>query len=313
MRPTHLFDDLSAFESAIHAFLQQSPIIQSSYHLIHHLPRTSILPTLPPPNASDPNTETTISPINAVYNHLLRTRLNSLPSEIPNRVRLRRERLARSIAINHFLSSLGLSIIPTPEAVAPPPLRPTQMSSQYSSQPQYSQSQFSQDTQDPFSSSQPSEPPEPLLRIRTYAPIQTRIVLSSGLQNVLDSWHVGEDPNNLKFNANADEGVPRYRRDRMKERKEKEEKRARREREKEMKREARRAERAASMVSQMSGMSFGGSQPAPKAGIGASQMMPMSQEVGGGLGSSQLPAIQSQVERGKHGARPVVKKRRKGF
>lgn len=192
-------------------------------------------------------------------------------------------------------------------------------------------------------------PPEPLQIIRHYAPLQTRISLSSSLNSILSNWELGSDPNSPSFSYSSvtdkdqsDLGSQRQRdKQKQKEKQEKQERRERRQKEREKRWEERRLERGMSVASAVSKASgFGGmsmSQPMVvvpvtrkdkgegdrrEETVGASQPVREKERMGDGHSQSQrqsqapskpLGMPMSQVERGRHGARPAVKKRRMGF
>jgi hypothetical protein len=198
------------------------------------------------------------------------------------RIRLQRERLSRLIATELYLSSIGLSVKPSPEQLVPPaaqlfPITPPPEASQ-------------DDLDWPGSSSNTES--EPLKRIRAYAPIQTRITLPSSFGSILDSWKIGENPSEFEFFVDPEEGVPRYRKDRKKIRKQKQ-----------------LLEQITGRADSMLG-AFGGSQPPQLAESHASTQIGSSQIQDSSQRGQRI--TMSQVEHGKHGGRKQ-KKRKTGF
>lgn len=132
--------------------------------------------------------------------------------------------------------------------------------------------------------------PEPLLRIRAYAHVQKRIVLSEGFGRVLSNWNIGEDPSSFEFFMDPEEGVPRYRKDRRKIRKGK--------------------ERVTGAVGAAGLDVFGASQP-PEL---VAEVFTQAQSQGfGSQALSQSHYTMGQVEKGKHVGRKGGKKRKTGF
>ncbi|KAI5820624.1 RNA polymerase I-specific transcription initiation factor RRN6-like protein [Pyronema omphalodes] len=275
--PTLLFDNLTTLETSIETLLA-SPTILESYDIKSLLIPTSRPSLLAPPGDSKPTIQT-------FYNSLIDTRITPLSETIPIRVRLNRERLSRLIATEIFLSSIGISVKPSPEQLLPP--------ASQAFTPINRPADF-----------EPRKIVEPLGRIRAYAHVQTPIQLQEGLESILDSWKIGENPDEFEAFMDPEEGVPRYRRDRLRARKEK---------------ERRRTSGVAGGLADMLASSQAAApmvlEDAPATqGWGASQLGGWASQVAGssqGFGSSQLPM--SQVERGKHGSRKPKKKRKIGF
>lgn len=236
---------------------------------IHTLLTTE--PTLTPyqlrcllPAAADddfPATTTDTDPpsinIEQTYTQILTSWVTPLPEHTPPRVRLRRERLSRALATDLFLSSVGVNLQPQPQTAPPEP--------------------------------------EHLLGIRTYANVSARVALPEGMAGVLGRWVVGEDPDEVEYVPDEEDGAARERRRRRK-------------------RLQRKGREGGDDVGRLRGevesWSLGagaGSQP-PAVVVAATQG-----------GSSQVVSSQvgvmSQVERGRHGGRQPVgrKKRRTGF
>jgi hypothetical protein len=279
--PSLLFDRLSDLGSGIDQLLN-SHLLRHSYEVKMLLPcsaSNSILLSNGPTDLS----------IDSLYNSLFNSRGVPLPESVPNRVRLRRERLARLIAVEVFLASTGVNLKPSEKQLAPPKAAlPTSLSLSIPTPPPGS-------SQDPFSSQRSNiswpeleQKNEPLQRIRAYAHVQTRISLSEGLDRVLDSWKIGEDPEEFEFFVDPEEGVPRYRRDRKKIRRDK-------------RQNGIRGYGGADIPK------VTGSQPPPLGmGIMSSQAAPQSSQI-----NQSQTQVMSQVERGKHGGRK--QKRRTGF
>lgn len=276
--PTLLFDNLASLETSIETLLA-SPTILESYDIKPLLIPTNRPSLLAPPGDSKLSIQT-------FYGSLVNTRISPLPDSIPLRVRLHRERLSRLIATEILLSSIGISVKPSPEQLLPPA------------------SQLFPPLNRP-ADFEPKKIVEPLGRIRAYAHVQTPIQLQEGLASILDSWKIGENPDEFEAFVDPEEGVPRYRKDRQRARKEKEKR------------------RTSGMVSGGLADILASSQavapmvledaPATQ-GWGASQLGGWASQVAGssqGFGSSQMPM--SQVERGKHGGRKPKKKRKLGF
>jgi len=227
--------------------------------------------------------------IDSLYDSLFNSRGVPLPGTVPNKVRLRRERLSRLIAVEVFLASTGVNLKPSDKQLTPPKAAlPTSLNLSIPTPSPRS-------SQDPFSSQRSNiswpeleQKNEPLQRIRAYTHVQTRISLPEGLDRVLDSWKIGEDPEEFEFFVDPEEGVPRYRRDRKKIRRDK--------RQNGIRGDGADIPRVA------------GSQPPPLGmGIMSSQAAPQSSQI-----TQSQTQVMSQVERGKHGGRKQ-KRRRTGF
>jgi hypothetical protein len=276
--PTLLFDNLASLETSIETLLA-SPTILESYDIKPLLILTNRPSLLAPPGDSKLSIQT-------FYGSLVDTRISPLSDSIPLRVRLHRERLSRLIATEILLSSIGISVKPSPEQLLPPA------------------SQLFPPLNQP-ADFEPKKIVEPLGRIRAYAHVQTPIQLQEGLASILDSWKIGENPDEFEAFVDPEEGVPRYRRDRQRARKEKEKRRT----------SGMVPGGLADMLASSQAVAPMVLEDAPATqGWGASQLGGWASQVAGssqGFGFSQMPM--SQVERGKHGGRKPKKKRKLGF
>lgn len=269
-QPARLYDHLERFETRIRALLAEDSLGEYQITSLIAFSSDNSEFLVPPADAVDSAARipATIS-ILPLYNKLLETWVTPLPEHTPGNARLRRERLCRMLATETWLSSIGLHLEPSTQDLPPVP-----------------DSQIDQTLL----------PSEPLLRIRTYANVGTRIALPEGLQGVLDRWEVGEDPWDYEYVPDEQSGGARKK---MKKRGNSN----RRKRGNEAG-TARRSD-VESWQNQIASQ--------PPAIVVSSQPPPR----GPGVGVSQTEgAAMSQVERGRNGGRPGLaarKKRKTGF
>ncbi|KAL7270512.1 hypothetical protein RUND412_006778 [Rhizina undulata] len=277
--PKHLFDNLPLFSSQLRTLLEH-PDIADAFE------SKSLVPENP-----------SIVELEELYNSLLQIYIHPLPSNVPGKIRLRRERICRIMATEIYLASQGLSLKPHPSQIESLiPLTPPRPSL------------FPKPLTDSQGQEQISRK-ESIVKLRTYAHVQNRITLPERFQSVLDTWDVGADPAEYEYvspDATASDST-RRRRVRKQKGKEKEIGKG----------------KGVDRSGVGDGLSaFGGSQPprlqvAGEVQQAASQVyvgMVGSSQVPGGEGSQGLGVIMSQVERGKFGSRPQVKKKRRtGF
>ena len=145
--------------------------------------------------------------VQAIYQHLFGGWVAPLPSCVPNKVRLRKERLCRMIATEVWLANHGVllpnfsefnliskhtlhengDVSSTRTLPSPPPLPPIQ----------------------------PHPPQDFITRLRKYTPLSNVIQVSEAppsIPRIVDQWVVGEDPSDFEYNA---EGQPATRKSKI--------------------------------------------------------------------------------------------------
>lgn len=275
-QPARLYDRLEDFEACICELLAEDAL--SEYKIKSLIPSSGDNEFLAGrPGAAGVSERVPVQiSILPLYNKLLETWVHPLPENTPGGARLRRERLCRMLATEIWLSSIGVHLEPSPQSLPPAPIMPPPV-----------------DTLEP----PPECLPEPLQRIRTYANVSTRVTLPEGLQSILDKWEIGGDPRDYEHVPDDQQVMSKKRKSHRR------------------KRGAVAARRGdveswQSQVESHPPALVVNSQPPLKgsAARGSSQRGPSSSQV--------EVVVMSQVERGRHGGRPVAvrrKKRRTGF
>lgn len=273
--------------------------------------------------------------ISSLYDSILQNWIAPLPANAPSRVRKKKERLARRIAAEVMLarsrihSSSSFEPIrgqPQPELQKGPSQDSGIALPPSSSRPGSSQSDgLAFQSSPPLSS--PADPltrsyvthPNPVLRLTRHIQIEKPpLVVPRNVDQVLMHWAPGIDPSTYDWEVtersihrdlHANEAPSRKEAEKSKRRAERLMKRQRRED----------VERSKAESQPLYGREEGGlrSSPIPVVpGLGLSsqvaiqaqgQSQSQSQEFGGYGGM-----VQSQVESGRHGGRPVIKKKKKG-
>jgi RNA polymerase I-specific transcription initiation factor RRN6 len=268
--------------------------------------------------------------IASLYDSVLENWIAPLPTNVPVSVRQNKERLARQIAADLILASTRI-------------LRPDYTQQQFDTQPGHSQGSevaishsasqlplsdplFSQPssllpnltqthTESP-SSAVPSV--DPLSRLRRHLCIEKPAAkpLPTGISHILSHWQLGTDPSTYSWDASeealqeededSDDAKQEMKRQSDKRKQERREKRQKRENDLFMAKTFSQPAIPRSSPGPFFSMGVGGAMSSQMPGLSQSQSQ--SQAVGGmgGLG------VQSQVEPGKHGGRPVLKKKKKG-
>lgn len=248
-QPARLYDRLEDFEARVRALLAEDALAE--YQITSLIASSDTSGFLVAPAAAASPVAISIMPL---YSKLLETWVHPLPEHTPGAARLRRERLCRMLATETWLSSIGLHLEPPAPALPPAPAE------------------------------QADTAPEPLLRIRTYANVSTRITLPEGLLGVLDKWEIGGDPGDYEHIPDSHAG-------------------------------SKKQKRRSSTRKRSGGTSGGGGGGAD---VESWQNNVASQPPAIMVSSQQLPSssqvVMSQVERGRNGGRLLVRKKRKtGF
>lgn len=274
--------------------------------------------------------------ISFLYDMILQNWIAPLPANISFRVRQKKERLARRVAAEVILASTRLrplerlasqsesEMVPSEGTGVPSAARPSNMgidvvedaTSEHSSQALPLRPSFPLSSQ--LQSSSPvSEPPHtptsnPLTRLSKHLRIDKPLEISipANINQLLAHWRPGTDPSTYDWEATERLFQP----DEDEENTEAQREKARRKRERREKRQRREEELFRGRTT-MGPPQFPRSSPGPMlGGIKGSQDIGLSS-------SSQIPAsqsqglggfvIQSQVEPGRHGGRPPIKKKKK--
>lgn len=134
--------------------------------------------------------------VQSIYQRLFDGWVAPLPSCVPNKVRLRRERLCRMIATEMWLANRGVLL--NFDEINP--------LSQHATLPENGHDISS--TQTPSSLPPPSIQPPPsqdfITELRQYTPVNNAIQVSSApssISRIIDQWVVGEDPGDFEYNA----------------------------------------------------------------------------------------------------------------
>ncbi|RPB28539.1 hypothetical protein L211DRAFT_392570 [Terfezia boudieri ATCC MYA-4762] len=310
--PQHLFDDLSRLSTSLKTLLNEindSKEIEVTGNLI---PISEGFPFREEglredeEEGEDDVDDKADNDIPSLYNHLFTSYVAPLPPEVPTRVRLHRERLARMIATELYLASYGTVTTSNPTTNPGPTTPPPELT--------------------PTPDAQLQHPPL-FTGLQKYTPLTNHLPtlkLPSSLSRILDQWSIGEDPEDFEYEADG-EPTPKKAHSRSR---------------------SRGGKRRGGKGSDSEGdpgrrvSMFSGSQPAMFAVSAATQPTTPSRRLGGGEGgwgwASQTPmtpgkrtqspekisaaggmgASMSQVERGKFGGRkrpPVKKRRKQGF
>ncbi|KAG0643191.1 RNA polymerase I-specific transcription initiation factor RRN6-like protein [Tuber brumale] len=150
--PKTLFPDLQATQTAIEAVLCPE-----------HFSEFAITPLSIATTATShqpPNVQETYDSLKDIY-------LTPLPKVTNPKVLLRREKLIRALALETYLASIGVHLLPQ-EPPPPPAAAPGE--------------------------GQPIPIKESIEKIRTYANVDSPVALAPGMKNVLDAWTLGQDP-----------------------------------------------------------------------------------------------------------------------
>jgi len=143
--PKNLFPDLQDTQTAIEAVLLSE---QFSEFAITPLSATTADQT--------PSPQETYDSLKEIY-------LTPLPKDTNPKILLRRERLIRALALETYLASIGIHLLPQE-----PPL--------------------------PVPGEDQPVPKESVEKIRTYANVDSPIILPPGMKNVLSAWTLGQNP-----------------------------------------------------------------------------------------------------------------------
>ena len=268
----------------------------------------------------------------SVYDAVLENWIAPLPAHLPNRLRQQKERLARRIAAEVMLSSsrlrrsVNVNATSAPDAGKPGlsqdsavalPILPL-----LSSQSQAENSLLLSSQLDPSSVQRgPSDVPigvhpNPLARLSQHLQItKPPPVVPPNISNILTHWKLGAAPHTYDWAATdrilneevtSDDEASQKDKDRLKRKAERLLKRQRRE----LERERKQAESQPLFGREVGGLRSSPA-PAPAMGFGmSSQTQSQSQSQSQGFGV--FGAVHSQVEPGRHGGRPVKKKKVKG-
>lgn len=144
--PKTLFPDLQDIQVAIEAALH-----------LETFSEFAITPLSTTTTDQTPSAQETYDCLREIY-------LTPLPKDTDPKILLRRERLIRALALETYLASIGVHLLPQ-EPPAPAP-----------------------------SEDQPIPIKESVEKIRTYANVDSLITLPPGMKNVLDAWTLGQDP-----------------------------------------------------------------------------------------------------------------------
>lgn len=144
--PKTLFPDLQDTQAAIEAALH-----------LENFSEFAITPLSATTADQTPSAQETYDSLREIY-------LTPLPKDTDPKILLRRERLIRALALETYLASIGIHLLPQ-EPPAPAP-----------------------------SEDQPIPIKESVEKIRTYANVDSLITLPLGMKNVLDAWTLGQDP-----------------------------------------------------------------------------------------------------------------------
>jgi len=145
--PKTLFPDLQDTQVAIEAALH-----------LENFSEFAITPLSTTTTDQTPSAQETYDSLREIY-------LTPLPEDTDPKILLRRERLIRALALETYLASIGVHLLPQEP---PPPPAPSE--------------------------DQPIPIKESVEKIRTYANVDSSITLPPGMKNVLDAWTLGQDP-----------------------------------------------------------------------------------------------------------------------
>lgn len=320
-RPERLFDDLESLCSNLNQLLidnnnntSNPATLSETKYLIprcERFPFRSEADDAPPTQNPEPQITAAADDIQALYQRLFSGWVAPLPPHIPTKVRLRRERLARMIATETYLSGRG---------ILHHHQEPTTPGSGESSTPSLPPSP---------TPNQPETLPTTFL-LHKYTPLLNVLPkpsLPSSMTRILEQWDIGEDPDDFEYTA---DGAPTRRKHHTKSKKH-------------QKAQKGTGGGAGGGISLSQGLTFGGSQPAqfalsasatqpstpsgsgaggwggarpmtPARTPGRTQSPSEKEKRGGGAGGVGMAVSMSQVERGRFGGRkPVKKKRKQGF
>ena len=250
------------------------------------------------------------SDIQEIYTRIFDGWVKPLPEHVAAKVRLRKERIARMIATETYLASMGVLL--NPPSPPPPPLEIQIGEESQQDVPMSSQSPTLEQEADISSTNANTattkSPSDLLTSLRKY----TDVVNVSrnppeGLTRVLEQWELGEAPEDFEWTEEGDVKKGKSRAG------------SRRSGARYKKRGGATDDRHGISMSQGG---FGGSQPARFAVSVRGAMQPTQvgavassqSAVGTGSQETGTGVAMSQVERGKFGGRkPVKKKRKQGF
>jgi hypothetical protein len=212
--PSFLFDNIYDFGIAIERLLG-SILIRDAYEIKSLLPKCVYQSLLISKNSRAPSVE-------EFYENLVNTRVTSLPEKIPGRARLRRERISRLMAIELFLASVGINVKPSEKQLTPPKLLLAKLGLNPITPPaEPIEHSLLQNNEESSIATNFEEQKEPLQKIRAYTHVQVRTALPNHIQDMLDSWKVGEDPRDCEYYIDAEKDTTRYSQGPQKLRKEK--------------------------------------------------------------------------------------------
>ncbi|KAF8418512.1 RNA polymerase I-specific transcription-initiation factor-domain-containing protein [Tirmania nivea] len=189
-RPQHLFDDLSGLSTSLKTLLSETNVNKDIEVTRNLIPISEGFPFRAErvrEDGEEEDDDKADNDILSLYNHLFTSYVAPLPPEVPTRVRLHRERLARMIATELYLAShgtlttLNLTINPGPTTTTPeqtPTLTP--------------------DVQE--------QPPPLFATLKKYTSLTNHpppSTLPSSLSRILGQWPIGEDPEDFEYEANG--------------------------------------------------------------------------------------------------------------
>ncbi|KAF8458886.1 RNA polymerase I-specific transcription-initiation factor-domain-containing protein [Terfezia claveryi] len=172
--PQHLFGDLSMLSTSLKTLLNE----------INDSKEVEVTGNLIPISEGFPFREEVVregeeegeddddkadSDIPSLYNHLFTSYVAPLPPEVPTRVRLQRERLARMIATELYLASYGTVTTSNP-------------------------------------TTNPATNPPLFTPLQKYTPLTNHLPTSklpSSLSRILDQWSIGEDPEDFEYEVDG--------------------------------------------------------------------------------------------------------------
>jgi RNA polymerase I-specific transcription initiation factor RRN6 len=272
--------------------------------------------------------------IASLYDAILQHWVAPLPTNVPRRVRLQKERLARRIAADVILACLRMRQREEPEgaleSLSQPALsqdsgvafsRRNPGTPEAASQPLPSFSQLSLQSSQPQSSSQQSPlvytpPVDPLARLRKHLNFRDDAVspvISSSVRQVLAHWQLGTDPATYDWAATEralhNDNLDQASQEQMEKVRKKKERRERKQKQQDSLVQLRASSQP--FVFPKPAVPYPRSSPGPAlGGMASSSQVPLPQSA---IGISSQPefAPQSQVEPGKFGGRLDKKKKKR--
>ena len=188
-RPYHLFDDLSGLSASLKTLLSETNGSKEFENMGNLIPISEGFPFHEEGAREGEEGEDggrADIDIPSLYNHLFTSYVAPLPPEVPTRVRLHRERLARMIATELYLASHGILTTPNP-TTNPSPTTTTPDPT-------------------PTTTDAQEQPPPLFTTLQKYTPLTNHpptSALPSSLSRILDQWPLGEDPEDFEYEADG--------------------------------------------------------------------------------------------------------------